>query len=258
MARLFPQLMAEVARRSSSELALLSVQEATTRATAFTEDISSIAVFSATGGTRMTTADLRQFRNQLVSAARECGFPNIARREAMRFDARLAVLLREGMDITPMEASNVGIWEYLACVLMPDLVIWRFRDAEGRTSTDRFIAASRRNHFYRLWWRAFVLAGHLATAEAEQLLGFLGEDEMVQMMERPNLFGNLRLMRLFCTEFKRAVDAGEIKSKRADINRDVQKRLLRATAVAALESLSDSALRSEVLASLAVAQRNVR
>lgn len=46
-------------------------------------------------------------------------------------------------------------------------------------------------------------------------------------------------MRHFCGEFRKAVEAKEIVCRRADINRDVQKRLLRMVAVTAMESLPD-------------------
>ena len=223
----------------------MDVTEATRRAEERDGDPSSISVYSATGGTRVTPQELSELRAAVLASAREYGFPAANRKDTQKCEAHIAVTLYRRMDITANEAASEGLWEYLTCVLMPDIVIWRFRDSGGTTSVDRFLGG-RRNNFHRLWWRAYVLAGNLDDGEAVRLLGFLGEDEMVQMLERPGLFGNLRLMRVYCSEFRRAVAEGEIKRRRADINRDVHKRLLRLTAIRAMGMLPEDVLREEL------------
>lgn len=245
MPRLFPQLIASFGKQAADELAAMNVRDALTRAESRNHDVSTMCVFSATGGTRVTAAELAELRKEMVSAAREHGFPDSSRRDPQRCDARIAVVLRERMDITPAEAATDGIWEYLTCVLMPDVVIWRFGDSSG-TSRERFLGG-RRNNFHRLWWRAYVLAGHLGSTEAQQLLTFMGEDEVVQIMERPNLFGHVKAMRLYCMEFKKVVEEKRISARRSDVNREVHKRLLRRCAVVAMESLSEAALRDELI-----------
>jgi hypothetical protein len=246
MARLFPQLLAEIGQRSADELSAMTVAEASRRADGRLQDPSSIAVFSATGGTRVTPEELFDLRKAVLAKAREQGFPGSSRREAQGCDAPVAVVLRDRMNMTASEASIPGIWEYLACVLMPDFVVWRHQE-NGRTSTDRFLSGGRRrNSFHRLWWRAYVLAGNLRSEEAVRLLAFPTEDDMVQTLERPGLFGNLRVMRLYYAEFKKAVDGGQLGAPREAINRDVHKRLLRVAAVRALEALPDGALQSEL------------
>jgi hypothetical protein len=244
MPRLFPQLIAGFGKQAADELASMTVRDAFSRAEARADDVSSMCIFAATGGTRITPQELIELRKEVIAAAREHGFPDGSQRDQQRCDARIAVILRDKMDISPAEAATDGIWEYLACILMPDIVIWRFGDSG--TSKERFLGG-RRNNFHRLWWRAYVLAGHLSAGDAQVLLGFMGEDEFVQIMERPNLFGHVKAMRLYCMEFRKAVQEAHISARRSDVNREVHKRLLRKCAVVALESLTEGALREELV-----------
>lgn len=246
MPRLFPQLLAEIGQRSAVQLATMSVAEAGRRAEERALDPSLFSVFSATGGTPVTPQQLEGLRNAVLAKVREHGFPGGNRRDTPKSDADVAVILRNRMDMTASEAAAAGVWEYLTCILMPDIVIWRWRNAAGGgISLDRFVAG-RRNNFHRLWWRAYVLAGHMSTPDALQQLAFLTEDDTVATLERPNLFGNLRVMRTYYDEFRTAVEKEKLNGPREDVNRDAHKRLLRVAAVRALESLSDDNLRAEV------------
>jgi hypothetical protein len=256
MPLLFPQLLAEIGKRLANELAVLTVQQATERAEGRAQDPSADSVFSATGGTPVTPQQLSDLRRNVVALAREHGFPDRERRDGLRCDARVAVLLRDQMNVTPHEAAAGGVWEYLSCVLMPDLVIWRFRDAAGRTSLERLLSG-RRNSFQRLWWRAHVIAGALRGEDAVNLLSFLTEDDMVATMERPGLFGNLRMMRTYHAEFRRVVESGALRLPREAVNRDVHKRLLRLVAIRAFDGLSEDELRTELAGLISVAAKHV-
>jgi len=257
MARLFPQLLAEIAHRAAEELSTVTVAEASRRAEGRLQDPSSMSVFSATGGTPVTPQELSDLRKAVLAKAKEHGFPSSSRREAQGCDAHVAIILRDRMSITASEASIPGIWEYLACVLMPDFVIWRHQE-NGKTSTDRLLAGGRRrNSFHRLWWRAYVLAGNSGADEAVKLLAFPTEDDMVQTLERPGLFGNLRVMRLYYSEFRKAVEGGQLGGPREAVNRDVHKRLLRVSAVRALEALPDSTLQAVLRELIEQAKANI-
>lgn len=235
----------------------MTVEEASRRANERSQDPSSNSVFSATGGTPVVPDQLANLRNEVLSKAREHGFPTPNRKDNLKCDALIAVILRDRMKITPHEAASDGVWEYLTCALMPDVVVWRFRDANGKTSIDRFLAG-RRNNCQRLWWRAHVLAGHLGAEEAAQLLAFLTEDDMVATLERPGLFGNLRMMRLYYSEFRKAVESGELQAPREAVNRDVHKRLLRVVAVRALDALPDALLQAELRGLIGEAAAHIR
>jgi len=88
------------------------------------------------------------------------------------------------MEIVPADAAEPGVWAFLCCVAVPDLACWRF---PGRTR-ERLLGGPR-NALRRLWWRAYVLD----RGSREGLSGRLGEDETVQIMERPTLAGNPRV-----------------------------------------------------------------
>lgn len=224
---------------------MVTVEEASRRADELFPDMLVNCVFSATGGTPVTPQQLGDLRKEILAKAGEYGYPVPSKRDSQRCDAQIAVILRDEMNMTPHEAACAGIWEYLSCVLMPDLVVWRFRDAGGRTSVDRFLSG-RRNNFQRLWWRAHVLAGDLRAQEAADLLAFLTEDEMVATMERPGLFGYTRTVRLYYSEFRTAFERGELGAPREAVNREVHKRLLRIVAIRALDALPTEALRAEL------------
>src|SRR5690606_7653755 len=104
--------------------------------------------------------------------------------------ARVGRLLVEQMEISANEATQVEMWAFLGCVLLPDVVRWRF---PGRAATpdERFIGGARglRNTFGRLWWRAYLLEARRGEDGLLDPLVALNEDEMVQITERPGLSG---------------------------------------------------------------------
>jgi hypothetical protein len=75
-----------------------------------------------------------------------------------------------------------GVWSFLRLVLLPEIGPWRSFDR----AQDRLLGHPR-NVFRPSWWRAHVLgAGLDAVPEGQPL----GEDELVQIMERPTLAAN--------------------------------------------------------------------
>jgi hypothetical protein len=134
----------------------------------------------------------------------------------------------------------VGVWTFIASVLLPDVTRWRFRgERREATSPDRFTGGIRglRNTFGRLWWRA-----HLFRCETGQdpyvFLRSLGEDELVQVTERPNVAGNPRVNVAVSRAFLAV--AGE--KARSDIFRDGMKRIRRLSTFVALDALEDDIL----------------
>ena len=110
---------------------------------------------------------------------------------------------------------------------------------------DRLLAG-RRNNFQRLWWRAYLLAGHLDAADGKTFLMFLTEDDMVATLERPGLFGYRRMMLSYYAEFRHLVESGALGAPREAVNRDVHKRLLRAVVIRELDALPDEDLQKEL------------
>ena len=100
--------------------------------------------------------------------------------------------------MTPHEASQDEVWSYLTCCWLLDVAFWRFG---ADASIDRFIGHLNRNTFRRMWWRAEVLGPDVDLAQ-------LGEDELVNIMERPTLFSDRRLARTIALELLSRVTEG--------------------------------------------------
>src|SRR3954463_12324526 len=172
MTLLLPRLEREAAQRAAIRGTALPLAEVSQ----LLPDRSASVTYSAVGGSRMPEAELTALRVAIVHQAREHGFPNELN-DPSQFDGRCARLLHERLAITPHEASHEEVWSYLTCCWLLDVAIWRFgADADER----RFIGNVNRNTFRRLWWRAEVLG------EAVDL-ELLGEDELVNIMERPTI-----------------------------------------------------------------------
>src|SRR5688572_6136459 len=121
MPLLFPQLLAEEGIRLAAELSTMTTEVARSRAEARPHDPSSNCVFSATGGTPTTPEQLADLRDKVLAKVRQFGYP-ARNTDNLKCDAEVALILRDIMKITPHEAAHEAIWEYLACVLMPDVV----------------------------------------------------------------------------------------------------------------------------------------
>jgi hypothetical protein len=233
---LYPQLPHPAAEQLAQERRLLSVADVAGLAAVEHAE----AIFTPTGGARAERRDLERLRTQLVEIAEGLGYPGEATESArLRFDMAIAESLFKVMQMAPSEASKPGIWEFLACVLLCDLVKWRFPGGTEGVPLERYFAG-RRNTFQRLWWRAFILSEE-ETAAPYQLLKLLGEDELVQIMERPYLAGSRSLSRTVARELLIASERHPRVARRILI-REAQKRLRRLAAFTSLEVLEEAVL----------------
>lgn len=194
--------------------------------------------YTPTGGARVTVAALSQLRSDLLQLAKSAGYPNPAsQHHAATFDAEATIVLAEQMRMAPAEAIKGGVWEFLSCILLPDIVRWRFGGtSDAITPLERFVAG-RRNVFQRLWWRAFHLAPRVPDAfNLSELLRALGEDELVQLMERPSLAGIEGLSGSIAAGL---LTASKIYSSftRRQLIREAQKRFLRLSSFLSFESI---------------------
>jgi hypothetical protein len=166
--------------------------------------------YAPTGGTRVAAEALTDLRDRLVAVATDVGYPDTRSLEAQRhFDFALARLL-VALPIIQGEALRDEIWQYLTCILLPHLVVWRYgktRDTriEGPTSRDRFLGGNR-NMLERIWWRATILRDPNDSDEL-WLLDTAGkglsEDNMVALLERGNIASYHTLCRMIATEYVR-------------------------------------------------------
>ena len=86
------------------------------------------------------------------------------------------------------EACRNEVWNFIATILLPDLVTWRFPSQNER----RFLGGDR-NTFQRLWWRAYLLRE--SGAHDPWRLIRLPEDALVGLMERPGISSNPNVTR---------------------------------------------------------------
>jgi hypothetical protein len=201
---------------------------------------------SPVGGTLIDDAELRGLRAAAIAIAREHGYPEPPR-DVATLEERLADLLHDRLRITANEASVDDVWSYLTCCWLLDVAVWRFgADADPR----RFIGNVNRNTFRRLWWRREILGPAFPLAQ-------LGEDELVNVMERPTIAGDRRLARSIVTEFLRRVgeDPG---GERMQLMREAMKRLLRLTPFLSFAALSDREVEALVAGTFVAAADGLR
>lgn len=152
------------------------------------KEYSALKSSAPTGGVRADTvavditADLRKI-------ARQAGFPDSHGQSAKaQFDQEAAIYLGQKQELQTGEALRDDVWAFMATVLAPDVVTWRFKGQPIERGA-RF-AGGVRNCFQRLWIRGTTLdrgEGHL---ERWELVKQLTEDAMVQIFERASIGGS--------------------------------------------------------------------
>lgn len=234
MRRLFPQLMNSLAQPLAAEFA---------GATA--EHLRSIAanhhpeqVFSPTGGQQISRSELDSMAAEVRALCHAEEETAVGRQ---RFDAALSRVVHQRMSITRYEAAIEGTWCFLGCVLLPDVVRWRFPGPA--TPPDRFLGSGRgvRNVLGRAWWRGELLHDGAPPPgrDAYWLLEELGEDELTGIIERPRAVASRRV----ALALSRAlVDTDRRGLPRPEIARDAFKVYLRLGYFVEFEALTDDEL----------------
>lgn len=218
-------LVPHLAREAATELIERYVAAATPAIAEAMPDLSAVVTFSPVGGTRVEESDLMSLRRSIVALAREHGMPNSQLRMS-EFEGKCARVLHRELVMTPHEASHEEVWSYLTCCWLLDIAVWRFgAEADER----RYIGNVNRNTFRRMWWRAEILGPEIDLTR-------LGEDELVNIMERPTIASDRRIARGVAVEFLRRVDSGEV-PERMQLMREAMKRLLRLTPFVAFTAL---------------------
>jgi hypothetical protein len=205
------------------------------------------ATFAPTGGNAAAESDLLRVRTSIVDAATAAGYPDVSTARGFgQFDHECARGLYEAMRIVTADAASPGVWAFIACVVAPDVACWRFANR-----TEERLLGGPRNTFRRLWWRMRVLG-----SDGEMLLGSLGEDELVQVMERPTIGGSPRVATHLCHAFLE-MSASTPGIGRMNLMREAAKRMIRLAPSISLDALDVVALDQlvrEVLTDSVVAQ----
>lgn len=167
-----------------------------TSALAIVDDGASMLSFAASGGSR--SVDLA---SQLGSAIRDIalrsGFPdNPSQVARSRFDHEAAIYLASHAELTSGESLRDDIWSYLATVMVPDIVSWRYPDR----APHRF-SGGVRNTLQRLWSRGQVLDRGEDHPDRWGLVRSLSEDAAVQIFERASIAGNRPLAMALAEEW---------------------------------------------------------
>ncbi len=189
---------------------------------------------SATGGHPADQAKLGDLQELIRRIARRAGYPDPLGGSTQVFDRACGTELYGAMGIVPADAAEEGVWSFLALVVVPEIGPWRF----PALSEDRLIGRPR-NVLRRTWWRAWALGPNLDDAPAG--CQPLGEDEFVQIMERPSLGGNRRTAAALRDAIWRAEREG-LSVPRSELMRQLARRCRGIKSHIQLDSLSESAL----------------
>lgn len=156
--------------------------------------------YAASGGSPVSREFLRALRSALLKLAGDCGFPERGSAiDRARFDELASIHLAEVSELGGGEALRDDVWAFLATVILPDLVAWRFAERPA----ERFHGGVR-NAFQRLWMRGKILDRGPGADRRWELLAELTEDAMVQITERPSIGGDALLARGFAEAWVRA------------------------------------------------------
>jgi hypothetical protein len=237
---LYPRLAEGVAGRIVRERAELPLDELAALAATSHPD----AAPAATGGHPADESALESIQLEIRAVAKEAGYPTpIAKLGGQSFDRPCGTRLFREMAIVTADAAEEGVWSFLTLILVPEIGPWRFPDrAEHR------LMGKPRNVLRRTWWRAWAFGGDLDVAP--EGCRPLGEDEFVQIMERPSLGGNQRTARAIRDTVWRAESAG-LSVARSEFVREITRRLRAIKSHTALDAMTDSEF-ADVLNQLAV------
>lgn len=230
---LYPRLSDTGARALLSDLRGLPLEELFDRSGLTHPD----AAPAATGGKPADTERLKRVRDVVRAVALDYGYPQPLRQSRQaEFDRLCATLLFREMGIVPADAATKQVWSFLTLVLLPEITWWRFR-----VHTEERLLGGIRNTFQRLWWRSWALGPDL-TAVPSGCVPF-GEDDYVQVMERPTLGGNQRVARAIQDAVWR-VDLSAVDISRSHLMRGLVIRVRAERSHIALDLLTESQLTS--------------
>jgi hypothetical protein len=227
----WPRLPNFAARQLLAEYSTCEIEKLRERSALEHPDAAPVAV----GGPRVPVEIVTEVRGELRRLSESLGFPaDLGRVRAAAFDQPATRILHDLMRIIPADAAAEDVWSFLAIVVAPDVAIWRF---PGRS--DERLLGRPRNAFRRLWWRAEVIGVDLIDVSSG-----LGEDELVNIMERPSIAANRVLSKSLARVIVERGDKATV--ARTELMRDVAKRVLRRQSVLCLEVLEPSQIEALV------------
>ncbi|MFI1397722.1 DUF6339 family protein [Streptomyces sp. NPDC020681] len=245
MSFLYPRLLAEQAGPLFADYRHRTIAHLTGQV-AFTHESS---VYVATGGDRVSAAQLEELRAAVLELAVRAGFPDDSdRARNADFDLELAALMHAEMGLVPAEAASRDVWAFLALVLLPDVAFWRY----PQPPKDRVLGTDLTRHvFGRLWWRAQLVRSP-GVSEPYGALKILGEAAFDQIYARRAALGGSPHMVRAILRIWNDLDLAGLNER--ETLRDFLKRLLRLAPFVLFDGIEEHALDDELRA---VAQESV-
>lgn len=241
---LYPRLPMAVARSRAHEIIRTSTYtNLSSQASAKHEQ----CFYAPTGGRRISETELETQRSRIVTRWKD---EKSLQSGSTKFDWIMAECVFAELQMDPGEAAQTEVWSFLTCVLLPDISRYRFPDT---TDWERFVGGER-NTLQRLWWRAYYFQdpefGRAKETDPWWILRDAGENDLVGVMERPNLRANKRLTFVIGKAMAklRRRDAEKKKNKKTttiDTEKKIERRLKKITQLLPVVSI-DSLDQSEI------------
>lgn len=150
--------------------------------------------FAATGGPKVTVADVAGLREELDRLARNAGYPERTLAARQIFDRTVAVMLA-ALPFGEGEMLRAEVWSWICVNVAPHIVQWRFGATDRPATWQRSAGSLVRNAFGRLWLRGRVFDRGPGDPDRWGLVCRISEDASVAILERTAMAADRRLAR---------------------------------------------------------------
>ena len=208
--------------------------------------------YSSVGGIKVTEKELNEIRINIINIAKNNNFPKPPSTiNSQQFDRESTIYLFQNLNISINEASKNEIWNFISCMLLPEIVYWRYFYKENEIKPtnnaliDRYLGG-RRNCFQKLWWRALVFQNINNNEKEFEFLSIFNGDDFRELEERTSIYGNINLCREIAKNYSEIKKNSMEKIANRDVFRDIIKRTRRYMSWLAFEVLTLSELQTAV------------
>lgn len=234
MSSLFPRLRAADGRRIFPDIKASDLRTLEELASVKHED----AFHAPTGGAPISDEELERFQAALHKIAQGAGYPGDSMSARREFDAHASILLPELWPGTMGDALRAESWAFVATILVPHLVKWRFPSANDR----RYCSDLARNAIGRLWLTGILLDRGRESDNRWELVEEASEDFLVSVVDRSSISGYPPLARAIAEAWLKRKRQGMRHTSLEKLNRKVAKSLRFRTTITCLEALDASSL----------------
>lgn len=74
--------------------------------------------------------------------------------DRVKSDSEFSIYLHQNIRINRNTAAISELWHYLSMILLPNYVVWRWKNPKGSVSKERYLGGWNKNAIGRLWWWA--------------------------------------------------------------------------------------------------------